>query len=413
MSSVRIAMAAFAGMIVSSPAIYSVNPLLLTPMAKDFGWGRGTLTSVYAVTAPLTAILFLVAGTLFDRFGVRRLLLACYVLFGCAVASLSLLDGSLLQFMAIRSLVAAVGTAITGVAYGKVVSHYFTTNRGLMLGLCLGVGGGLGMTIMPLIGGEIFAHYGWRGTYVGLGLIAIVCGLPAALALPRDDHAAKAATGATLPGGLSAREAFRSPAFLILLAMTLIACVAINGSFAHLAAVMTDAGLSSSDAAIGLSVYAASLMCAQFGIGWLLDRLPSSRLATLIFLVPLVGFYLLYSGTTKPILFLSAALLGAASGSEFGMLPYFLPRFFGLRVFGTLYGFIYAAAMLGTGIGPYLIGLSFDGSGSYGQAMILCEAGGLLTIAIMAALPPYRFTATGEEVGDPIGPATVRPEGAA
>jgi MFS family permease len=394
-SRVGIGAAAFIGMTVSAPAIFSVNPLLLTPIATEFGWGRATLSSAYLVAAPIMALLYLIVGPALDRFGVRRLVIPGYLAFGVATALLSQLTGSIAQLLALKVLATACGTLVTGVAFGKVVSRHFTANRGLMLGFCLGAGGGLGMTVIPLIGAQILAEWGWRGTYLSVGLFTIIIGLPAAFALPRDSQREEPGNLQAANPGLDAKVALGTSAFHIMLITTLLACMVLNGTLAHTAAIMTDAGLSPHEAAGALSIYAGAMMIGQFSIGILLDRISSPRIALPVFIMVLAGVSCLHFGSGKGALYVGAALVGAGAGSEYGMLPYMLTRFFGIRAFGTLYGFIYAISAIGTGIGPFGMGLAFDFTHSYGRALYIFEAATLLIIALLWRLPAYVFAPDG------------------
>jgi MFS family permease len=401
-SQAAIAIAAFIGMTVSSPAVLSVNGLLLTSITAEFGWGRATISTAYLVAAPIMAALYLVVGPVLDRFGARRLLLVGYLLFGASMALLSQLNGSVAQLLLLKALATSCATLPTGVAFGKVVSRHFTTHRGKMLGLCLGAGGGLGMTVMPLIGAQLLAGFGWRGTYVGVGIIAILIGIPAALSLPADGPQAIAKAATPVASGVDARSALRDPSYIILLVTTLLACMVLNGTLAHIAAIMTDNGLTATEGALALSTYAAAMMAAQFGIGFLLDRIPSPRLALPVFLVVLAGVALLHVGHgSRFTLLLGAALVGAGAGSEYGLLPYMLTRFFGLRAFGTLYALIYSTSAIGTGIGPYAMGLAYDWAGSYSRALFLFEAAIVVIVLLLWRLPRYVFAADGRRMGDP------------
>ena len=40
-------------------------------------------------------------------------------------------------------------------------------------------------------------------------------------------------------------------------------------------------------------------------------------------------------------------------------------RYFGLRAYGEIYGCMFAIFTVGTGLGPVLMGFSFDATGSY------------------------------------------------
>lgn len=388
--------ASFTGMIVSAAAVFSVNPLLLKPMSAEFAWGRATLSSAYLVAAPVMAILFIVVGPLLDRFGVRRVLIPGSLLFGAGTALLSQLDGSLPQLLLLKILVTALSTVPTGVAFGKVISRHFTDRRGTMLGLCLGGGGGVGMMIMPLVAAHLLETGGWRLAYTGVGVIAALLGLFAALLLPDD---APAARGAQAPAddlpGIEGSIAWRTPTFILMMASTLLACMALNGTLAHMAAILTDSGLTVQQAAGAMSIYAFAMVCGQFGIGLLLDKWPSPRLAVPIFLTVLTGVALLHFASNHALLVLGAACVGAGAGSEYGLLPYMTSRYFGLRSFGRLYGLVYSASAIGTGIGPFAMGLVFDITGNYGRALYAFEAAALVVIALMLKLPGYTFAPDG------------------
>ncbi len=391
-----VGLAAFIGMTVSSPAILSINPLLLKPMVAEFDWGRATLSSTYLVAAPVMALLYTIVGPALDRFGVRRMLLVGYLLFGAATALMSQLNGSIVQLLALKVIVTSFATIPTGVAFGKVISSHFTDRRGTMLGLCLGGGGGFGMMVLPLIGAQVLEQAGWRGTYVVAGAIAAVVGLLAVSLLPRDRLTSADRAAAVPQHGMTGREARKTSVFMLLFSGTFLSCMVLNGTVQHLSAIMTDVGMSTQQSAFALSIYAAAMICGQFGIGMVLDRVSSPRIAIPVLCVALVGIFLLYGTPGKLAAFAGAACIGASAGSEYGLLPYMVSRYFGLRSFGQLYGLIYAAAALGTGIGPYAMGAAFDLTGEYDRALVFFGAALIAVIVLFSRLRPYTFSAKGE-----------------
>ena len=186
-----VGIASFIGMTVSAPALLSTTPLLLEPTSHEFGWGRAVLSMALLIASPLAAISYVVIGRLLDAFGARRILIPGYLLCGLSFMLMSRLSGSVPQLIALQILSTLCGTFVTGIAFGNIISRYFSANRGTLLGLCLGAGGGFGMTVMPLIGAALLEYGGWRLTYFGIGAIAIAIGLPAALALPRHQRAVR------------------------------------------------------------------------------------------------------------------------------------------------------------------------------------------------------------------------------
>jgi len=65
-----------------------------------------------------------------------------------------------------------------------------------------------------------------------------------------------------------------------------------------------------------------------------------------------------------------------------------LSRYLGMRSFGEIYGYFFSIFMLGSGLGPFAMGVSYDSTGSY-RLMLLCFAGALA----LASLPMLRLGA--------------------
>ena len=84
----------------------------------------------------------------------------------------------------------------------------------------------------------------------------------------------------------------------------------------------------------------------------MLLRYQSPKLALPVFSALLLGVIQIQFATTQVALTIGVILIGLGAGSEYGLLPYFISRFFGLRAFGFLYATLYAASAIGSGIGP-------------------------------------------------------------
>jgi len=81
--------------------------------------------------------------------------------------------------------------------------------------------------------------------------------------------------------------------------------------------------------------------------------------------------------------------LGAAIGAEVDFVSYLVRRYFDPGAFGRLYGIAFGLYILGTGIGPILLGASFDRLGGYRPGLLLFTALGLLATALALLLPRY------------------------
>ena len=66
-----------------------------------------------------------------------------------------------------------------------------------------------------------------------------------------------------------------------------------------------------------------------------------------------------------------------------------MSRYFGLRAFGEIYGYAFAAFTLGGVVGPLLMGMGFDSTGSYGLVLSVFVVATLLAAGLMTRLGPY------------------------
>ena len=90
-------------------------------------------------------------------------------------------------------------------------------------------------------------------------------------------------------------------------------------------------------------------------------------------------------------MFAGAFLVGLGLGAEADIIAYFLGRYFGLRSFGTAFGFAFGLFVLTGGIGPLSMGMVFDRTGSYRLALTgFCVATALAAV-LAGRLGPYRF----------------------
>jgi cyanate permease len=68
-----------------------------------------------------------------------------------------------------------------------------------------------------------------------------------------------------------------------------------------------------------------------------------------------------------------------------------MSRYFGLRSLGRTIGCAFGAFVVAGGVGPLVMGLSFDRTGSYRPPLAGFFVATLVAAALMSRLGPYRF----------------------
>jgi len=384
----RVVGAASVGVFVSfaSLLVYTFGTFL-KPLSEEFSWSREAVSAAFGIAAMTVAVCSPPLGLLLDRVSARRVIIPALTIFGCAFASLALLTPGLWHLYAVFVVIGIVGNGTAQMAYSRAVSSWFESRRGVALSVMLS-GGAFGSMVLPPIAQALIDTAGWRTAFAVLGLMVLVVGLPGVVAFVRERPSAP---GLTPPAahGASVRDGLASRAFWILVVVLFCSSIAQNGAITHLAALLTDRGVSATGAALAVSALGAAGLAGRLATGWLIDRFFAAHVSFVLLVLAAAGTYLLSWADTLPAGLLGAAMIGFGMGGESDITPYMLSRYFGLRSFSTLYGLTWTAYAVAGAIGPVLMGQAFDATGSYEALLARLAAATLAVAAITLLLPRY------------------------
>lgn len=377
-----VCVAAFVGVMVSFAAIMPYTfSLFIEPLAKTFGWHREAISSAFGIAAITVAVFSPGIGTLLDRFPPRRIILPSILVFAAAYASLSLLTPNITRFYLTYFVLGVVGNGTAQLAYTRAVLTWFQKHRGLALAIVL-TGSGTGSIVIPLVAQAVIQHYDWRHGYLALGSIALL-GVPLTTLLVRSRPVPVAQADNQFQTGVSMGSALRSLIFWILAFMIMLEAFGSNGLISHLAALLTERGVSAQSAALALSIMGAAGILGRLTTGVLLDRYFAPFIATLMLSISGIGILALTTAASAPIVLVGTALMGYGLGSEADVVPYLIARYFGRKHFAALYGLTWTAYAVGGATGPIVVGHFYDRAGMYQPSMIVGLA---LTCVVGAAL---------------------------
>jgi predicted MFS family arabinose efflux permease len=353
------------GLIVGNgPIVFFTFGLFLGPVTQEFGWDRATFSSSLLVGHAFAALAYPFLGRAIDRFGVRRVSLTCIPLFAASVAALSLTPPSSAVFIAMAGLVGLVSAGQAPLPYAKAVASWFDERRGLALGIAM-TGIGVGATLVPQFARAVIDAYGWRVGYVALGALTFAVACPTVAFFIREPERRAFSDGDGVVPGLTVFESLRTSSFWLLAIPVFLVVTTINGIVGHLVPLLTDRGFELRQATAVLSAVGLSTIAGRLFSGYLLDRFFAPYVTTGLFLLPLVGVSILVAGGGGPAPVAAAISLGFALGAEIDAIGFLVSRYFGLRAYGEIYGCVFAIFTVGTGLGPVLMGLSYDATQSY------------------------------------------------
>jgi len=394
-----IVFASFSALLVGSGVVnIFASGIFLVPVTQELGISRGDYTFGLLVNGIFTAVAVFIFGFLYDRYGVRRILLPGILL--CAVATYfySMITPNLALLYLIFGFAGLVGGAQTPMGYTTVINQWFDRQRGLALGIAT-AGVGLGVVFVPQLVTRLMAGYGWRGAYVGLAIaIVVLAFIPALLFIrnpPTVERQGKVSTE-HLPG-MTASEAFSSWRFWVLTLIFFVAVMAINGTITNVVALLRDRGVSPQEAVQALSFAGGAIIIGRMIAGWFLDRVWGSYVAIFFFGLSIIGMGFLASGVTGWMAFLGAVLCGAGIGAEIDLMGYLMSRYFGLKAFGKIYGLMFVFFNVGTGLGPFLSGSSFDRYKSYTPILTFYMIALAVVCILLLLLGPYAYKPTEED----------------
>lgn len=382
----------------AQPMVLIAFTVLMPAIISEMGWSRGEISLAALAFTFAGAAAMPIFGRLIDRYGLLRCIAAGAPLFLVMLGSISLTSANPMHFVALYGLLGLLGTALTPLPYAKAIAQTFDSRRGLALGVAM-AGTGFGSAIIPIVASSAIHGVGWRTTYVVLASISAV-GAVAGLALIRAGLATKPGECAPAPAAATAdapappiQAGGDSLIFAKLAGLVILASVALNGIPAHMATIAGDRGASGGFAAVLVSIAGLSSLVGRLIAGWLLDRWHAANVGTIFFALALVGIALLLHGGGAATLPFAACAFGLALGGEIDLVGYMVSRYFELRRYGELYGWLLAIFTFGAGAGAFIMGMSFDLTGSYTAALILFSGSLAASILLLRSLGPYRYAA--------------------
>ncbi len=356
---------------------YGVS-VFVDPMIEDLGISRTQMTTAYLIGTLVGALALPWIGQSIDRFGVRRTMAIIGALFGGLLIGMSLVSnivGLTAGFIGIRMM----GQGALNLTATTAVALWFTRRRGLAMGIVTAAGG-VGMTLIPLLGERLIADYGWRNAWLieGLAVWAIV--LPIAILGIRnrpsdvgqhvDGDAATDAPAAEV-WGVTRKQALRSSFFWLVTAAVATISTITTAVVFHQIDLLGSRGLTPTEAAANFLPQTAATLIATLGIGALADRV-SPRIVLITSMGMMAGGLLLATGVRPGLLAIAfGMLIGAAGGAMRVVEATELPRYFGTLHIGAIRGVVTSVGIAGAAVGPVLFSLGHDVTGDYTAVLLV------------------------------------------
>ena len=384
--------------------------LLFPPILDEFGWERGVTAGAFSFGFLASAAFGPSLGRLMDRRGPRVVLLLGVVLVAAGLALATLVSRPWHLYLTLGVLVGGGAVCLGYTGHALFLPNWFVRRRGLAIGIAFsGVGVG-SIVLLPWMQALILAA-GWRRACGAMAIVVAVALVPLNLLFPRrrPEDMGLRPDGDTAPaGGAGARAANVVDPVWAAVDWTLgravrtarfwwVVLAFVGGLWAwyavqvHQTKYLLEIGFRPEVAAYALGLVGFTGIVGQIGLGHVSDRVGREWVWTF----SMVGFALCYAlllvmrhQPTPALLYLMVAaqgVLGYGLASVFGAIP---AELFQGRHYGTIFGTLSLASIVGGAIGPWVTGALYDRTGSYVAAFWLAiAASGVSAVAMWLAAP--------------------------
>jgi sugar phosphate permease len=369
--------AAFA-MVATLPGRTQGLGLVTEPLIADFKLDRLTFATINLWATLIGALFSIGVGRLIDQIGSRIVVTAVAGALGLVVIAMSTFT-SVMALTILITLTRGFGQSALSVVSLTMVGQWFRKKLSLAMAIyavVLSIGF---MIAFPAVGASV-ASRGWRPTWMAIGLILLVVFTPLAFWLVRDtpESMGLALDGDAVrtDGGSHARvsedltgmkwlDALRTPAFWIFALASSTYGLVSSGISLFNESILTERGFDYQTFYNSLIIVAMTGLLGNFVGGWLTDRWRMNRLMAVTMFLLMLALIALPSVQTVTHVMIYATVMGLAGGLVTVLFFAFWSRVYGRRELGRIQGSAQAMTVFASAVGPLLLALSKDVTGSY------------------------------------------------
>jgi len=377
--------------------------LLFPAILDEFGWDRGVTAGAFSFGFLVSALVTPFVGRLMDLRGPRPVIELGVVTMGVGLLLASLIHEPWQLYLTLGALAGGGVNCLAYTGQSLYLTNWFVRRRRIALSIAFsGVGIG-SITILPWQGWMI-GTAGWRSACVWLGILVLALLGPLNLLLKRrpedlglepdgmlssgsasTDRAANVVDHAWAAVDWTLGRALRTRRFWWIAAGYFCGLFSWYAVQVHQTKYLIEIGFAPSEAAWALGSVSLVAIPGQIAFGHLSDRIGREwvwMIGNVGFVICYVALLLLRDAPTEPLLFamvLAQGTLGYSLTSVMGAIP---AEIFEGRHFGSIFGSVMVAAILGGAAGPWVTGVLYDATGSYSVAFWI--AAGCSAISILA-----------------------------
>ena len=372
----------------TSPGQTYVVSIFLESFIADLGISRSLVSMLYTLGTLVGSFILPIVGYQLDRHGARLIVVLITALFGLACVYMGYVQNAFmlgLGFIALRML----GQGSLGMVCTNVINQWWVRRRGMVMGISGMAGSLISLGGFPNLINWLLPIYGWRFTYILLGIILVFAMTPLAFIFFRnhpEDYGLQPDGGES--GILRSRKRTQAPTgwtevhwtlgqamhtsvFWILLGSLSAISMLSTGLFFHIVSIFIDNGLTPDLAAAVFVPVAVTTALVNWGSGLLVDRVPVRVLLAIGLFFQALSLLMARSLSGITLVLIFGIVLGISSGLIRILGSVVWAMYFGRHHLGSITGFTTMITITGSAMGPMPLGIGRDLLGSYNLALII------------------------------------------
>jgi len=367
--------------------------VFVAPLEKDFKWTRAQTTWTFTIAVAVFALSFILAGRLQDKKGPFWVSLTGGLLVSLGFF-LSAYTPSLNYLYIVFGVLGGIGNGFGYATPIPVMAKWFPDKRGLAVGLAVAGYGGGSAIFGPLASLYLIPQYGWRSTFMILGVIFLAMTMIGAFLLknpavgyrPAGWTPAPAAKAAATSYEFAPGETLKTPAFYFMWVAYALGTSAGLMVISQLVPFAKSQGVSSAAlATMGLFVGAIGNASGRILSGWMSDALGRLNVLRLMIAISAVSMPVLYAvGANVTLLYILVFVVYWCYGTQLSVNASTTSDFWGTKNAGINYGLLFTAWGVAGIIGPRIGGVLFDKYKNYQAAFYTAAV--LAVVALLCEL---------------------------
>ena len=374
--------------IVGGAFVHSFGPLL-PELVDQYGWGRAEISLALTLGILAFGLPSPLFGILVNKYGPKYTIIV-----GNAVAALGLAGVYLAQevwHLYFFYIIAGLGGGFGGyIACTAIVNNWFIRRRSLALGIFQSFAG-LGGFVFPPLATALIASIDWRASWLVLAVLILVISVliggvflirnkpedmglmpdgmesDAFLEYERTQSRSSADGGHSDWGGLKVLKT-KMPWYIGGFAAA--NSFSVGTLISHQIAYLQDIGYAPMTAATTLSVMSIFSLIGSLGFGFLALRFNIRHLASIAFIVQIIGLAILLTTKELGLLYVFAIFMGLSTGSLTIAMAMFVGAYYPRERYAQVMGVVFPFQVVPNAVAATIAGLVFDATSSYTPAFI-------------------------------------------